>query len=61
MTRVKVNRVDRRKASMSKWRGAMKDHYRRSSFQGGKVIIVKRAWRKTVREIAKDSGTSGQV
>ena len=39
----------------------MKDHYRRSSFQSGKVIIVKMAWRKTVREIAKNSGPSGQV
>ena len=61
MTRVKFNRVDRRKAFMSKWRGAVKNHYRSSSFQDGKVIIVKRAWRKTIRETVKDSGPSGQV
>ena len=61
MTRGKVNRIDRGKVFMSKGRGAMKDHYRRSSPQGGKVIIMKRAWKRTVREVVKDSGPGGQV
>ena len=43
MTMGESNRVDRGEALLSKWRGAMKSYYTRSSSQDSKVIIVQRA------------------
>ena len=43
MTMGEGNRVDKGEALLSKWRGAMKGYYRRSSSQDSEVIIVQRA------------------